>query len=147
MNRTKIEWCDYERGWIEALIDGEGSLSLIREKREHFKSGYAYKPTLNIGNKCYALLEKARLIIGAGAIRPKNDGELHQLQVSANALRGLLPKISLIVKEKQKLLLLEALEILARHKGRSRPVLDSEIERLEQIYQEIRDLNGRVWNK
>jgi hypothetical protein len=143
MNRTKIEY--YDKGWIEALIDGEGSLSLIKEKRAHFKAGCTYKPRLNISNNSLELLKKARAVIGAGCIMRKK--KLKQLDVSSNGLRFLLPKIQLIVKEKQRRLLLDALHILALHKGRSREIFDEEINQLEQIYVKIRELNGGVWNK
>ena len=147
MNRTKIEWTDYTKGWIEALIDGEGSLSLIKERRPKFKAGYTYKPRLNISNKNYELLEKAQKIIGAGAIITSKKTSFHQLDVSSNGLRYLLPKIELIVKEKQRRQLLIALRILARRKGRGHPTSDFDIESLERIYQNIRQFNGRVWNK
>jgi hypothetical protein len=63
MNRTGIEW-SYNRGWIEALIDSEGSISLLKEKRPRYKAGLTYKPRLNIGNKDKRLLIKAQRIIG-----------------------------------------------------------------------------------
>ena len=137
---------DFEKGWISALIDGEGSLSLIKEKREHFTAGCTYKPRLNIGNNSLELLEKAREIIGAGAIINKNR-KLKQLDVSANGLRYLLPKITLIVKDKQRKLLLNALHYLAQHKGKGNPRTEEEINHLEEIYVKIRNLNGSVWNK
>jgi hypothetical protein len=130
---------DHDRGWIEALIDGEGSLSLLKEKRAHFKAGYSYKPRLNISNNNLQMLEKARVLIGAGCIMKKK--RLKQLDVSANGLRFLLPKIHLIIKEKQRKLLLCALRILALHRGRSNPRLDSEISQLENLHIEIHSLN------
>jgi hypothetical protein len=59
----------------------------------------------------------------------------------------LLPQISLIVKEKQRLLLLEALDILKRHTTWNKPRTKKEMKKLENIYQKIRKLNGSVWNK
>lgn len=68
MNKTKIEWCDYYRGWIEAFIDSEGSLSIIKEKRPNFVAGVTYKPTLTISNRCVPMLELAKELIGGGSV-------------------------------------------------------------------------------
>jgi hypothetical protein len=147
MNRTKIEWTDYTKGWIEALIDGEGSLSLLKERRPHFKAGVTFKPRLNIGNKDARLLIRAKEIIGAGCIAGPNKNGVYNFDLSANGIRWLLPKIQLISKEEQRQLLIEALQILNRHAGRSRPRTDEELQRLEEIYHLIRKKNGRKWNK
>jgi len=147
MNKTKIEWADYTRGWIEALIDGEGSLSLLKESRPHFFAGCTYKPRLNIGNKSLPLLQRAQGIIGGGCIVHSKKRQIYLLDVSAGRLRWLLPRITLIVKEVQRLLLLDALQLLAaRRGGRAQPP-PAGTERLEEIYHAIRQTNGRAWNK
>lgn len=147
MNKTLIEWTDYTKGWIEALIDGEGSLSLVKETRPLFAAGCTYKPRLNIGNKNLGLLKRAQSIISGGCIVHSRKREIYLLDISANGLRRLLPQITLIVKERQRLLLLEALEILSKRKGGRGQPSPLRTERLKEIYQEIRKLNGRVWNK
>ena len=147
MNKTKIEWTDYIKGWIEALIDGEGSLSLLKERRPHFKAGVTFKPRLGIGNKDVKLLIHAKEIIGAGCIIGPNKKDFYNFDLSANGIRWLLPKIRLISKEEQRLLLLEALQILNRHAGRSIPRTDEELQRLEEICHLIRSKNGKKWNK
>lgn len=116
---------DYERGWIEALIDGEGSLSLFSDKRPHQELGCSFKPTLSIGSNDRPLVERARTIIGAGSIRANNAAArmnvLWQYTLQSHGLRWLLPQLSLVLKERQRLLLLEALDLLAaRNGGRGR---------------------------
>jgi hypothetical protein len=145
MNKTAIEWTDYDLGWISALIDGEGSISLIKERRPKFRDGATYKPRLNIANKCRKLLEKAQGVVGAGAIIPRKKDLVLNLDISANGARTILPHLHLIVKEKQRILLLEALDILESRKGgrgQPGPALEG-TERLLEIYQEIRELNGK----
>ena len=138
MNRTKIEWTDYEKGWLSGLIDGEGSISLLKERRSHFRSGYAYKPRLNISNKNLNLIKKAQNLIG-GCITQNKKSNVFNLDVSANNIRSILPKIKLIVKERKRQLILQALDILsARHRGKNHPMTDNEISQLEEIYLEMR---------
>ena len=147
VNKTKIEWCDYYRGWLEGIIDGEGSLSLFREKRTHFKDGYTYKPQLSIGSNDRVLVERVKEIIGAGAIvanRAKiRKHILWQYSLNANGLRKLLPRIKLLIKDRQRLLLLEALEILETRRGGNgrwhRP--DGSMNRLVEIWKQMRRLN------
>lgn len=143
LNRSKVEWTDYTKGWIEATIDCEGSLLLIKEVRPHFRDGCTYKPKVSIGNNCVPLLEYAKQIVGFGNIQPPTKSRsTYQFECYSKALRKLLPKITLIVKEKQRLLLLEALAILEkRRRGRYYGS-----KRLSEIYIEIRDLNGRWKN-
>jgi hypothetical protein len=151
MNKTKIEWCDYELGWLSGIIDGEGNLGLFKETRKNFKAGVTYKPRLNISNTDINIINKCRDIIGYGSIIPHNHKKRISigqkpcwiLDVSSNGLRDLFPKIRLIAKEKQKQLLLKAMVILSNHKGKKNPRTDAEIKRLEIIYLEIRRLNKR----
>lgn len=112
---------DYERGWLEALIDGEGSLSLFSDRRPHQKLGCSFKPTLAIGSNDRPLVERARTIINAGSIRPNRAAArmnvLWQYTLQSNGLRWLLPQLSLLLKERQRVLLLEALDLLAARNG------------------------------
>ncbi len=154
MNKTKIEWTDYDKGWLAGIIDGEGSLGLMKEKRPRCKANCTYKPRLTIGNTDIKLLIKVRKMIGGALIKhnhrfreDKNQKPFWNLDISANNLRFALPQLKLISKEKQRILLLEALHILKRHVARNNPRNAEEIDRLEKIYQKIRKLNGRVWNK
>jgi len=151
MNRSPIEWCDRELGFLEGLIDSDGSISLSKEKRPHFKAGVTYKPNIRIGNICIELLEKAHSIIGFGSINEhkthKGNHPFFQLTVHSNGIRRILPHLQLIVKEKQRLLVLEACDILNKRISKGNPRTDHEISRLEEIYIEIKKRNGKVWNK
>ena len=142
---------DYEKGWLEAMIDGEGSISLLKEKRPKFKAGFTYKPRINVSNTCLPRLEKAKNIVGGGCIigqdRPDRK-RIYNLDVSANKIREILPQIKLVAKEEQKNLLLKALIILSRRCGRGLPPRTTEeIKKLEEIYKSIRGKNSGVGNK
>ena len=83
---------DYDRGWIVALIDGEGSLGVQ-------KNGY---PILQIWNTNLKLLKEAQSIIG-GALKQVKTGELsrkpcYRLTMNKTLLSWLLPQIELIEK-------------------------------------------------
>jgi len=146
VNKSKIEWTDYWLGWISALIDGEGSLSLLKERRPRFKAGCTYKPRLNIANKNIEIMLTAKILFRGGSLCENKKG-VWNLDISSNRIRENLPKISLIAKERQRLLLLDALDVLNRRTTHFNPRTDMEIQRLERIYLKIRELNGKVWNK
>src|SRR3989304_6140832 len=148
--RSKIEWTDREQGWLEAIIDGEGSLALLHERRPWFKDDLTWKPTLSIANTSKELIERAKSLVNAGSIsyrRPKNERyrALYQWQIHAETLRVLLPRIKLIAKEEHRVLLLEALDLLTLRKGsklRYHPSADNGFDRLKEIHNKIRTLNG-----
>ena len=148
MQKTKIEWTDYNLGWLSGIIDGEGSISLLKERRPWQKAGFQYKPRLNIGNKNIELILKAQLIIGGGCIIGPNNKGVYNLDVSANKMREILPKLKLIAKRKQKIIIIEALELLSfRHRGRSSPMTREETKKFEKLVKGIRKLNGGRYNK
>lgn len=147
-------WTEYDKGWLSALIDADGSLSLLKDKRPRNLIGYGYKPRVNIGNTKVAILEKAQSLLGGAIIKhPEKFREdrgwspFYNLDISANNLRIALPQLRFVIKERQRILLIRALEILARHKGKGNPRTQEELDELELIYLEIRKLNNRVWNK
>ncbi len=148
MQKSKIEWTDYNLGWLSGIIDGEGSISLLKERRPWQKAGFQYKPRLNIGNKNIELILKSQLIIGGGCIIGPNSKGVYNLDVSANKMREILPKLRLIAKRKQKIVIMEALELLSfRHRGRSNPMTKEEIKKFENLVKRIRKLNGGRHNK
>lgn len=107
---------DYEKGWIEAAIDGEGTITIgVWRTQNSIKR----KPMLRLSNNSLSYLLKAKRIIGGGIIyrqsetRGKNWGQNWILELSGGArLRDFLPKISLDIKEAQRLLVLEALALM-----------------------------------
>lgn len=89
---------DYQKGWIEALIDSEGCLDWV------FNNSRKYRyPRLSIANTCLPFLERAQTLIG-GSIYMRKAAKstwkpLFTLTVRGKALMKFLPELSLIVKE------------------------------------------------
>ena len=103
----------YEKGFLEGIIDGEGCISLYKPK-----SGYAcIKPEFTIGNTNIRLLKKVKNIIKGGTIqyavnRNKKYKKFYNLKISPNIMRYILPQLKLIEKEHKRKLMLKILPIL-----------------------------------
>lgn len=112
---NKKTFSDYEKGFLEGLIDGEGALMLGYQSDKRY-----FKPYLTVNNNSKELLEKYLVITGEGAnvrVRPvKNmriqQGFQKQIYVvvfnSATQIINILTQIQLTVKRKQQNLLLTA---------------------------------------
>ena len=140
-----------ELGWLEGIIDGEGCLNFRRvpvtspSQSGRYKSDHTWSGTLYVGNTDLRILKRAKAIAGGGSIRsmPRQNPNAKPCwawRVHATHLRSLLPTIKLTGKERQRILLLEALALLLEHRGRSGQRHDS---RLHEIWDEMRVLNRR----
>ena len=105
---------DYERGFLEGIIDGEGCLYTGLNSNGKTR---LFNLLISMTNK--EILEKTRTIIGEGIVRgPRSaDRRGHRLPewtyiASANTLRWLLPQLRLIVKEDKKEKILTALNLV-----------------------------------
>ena len=142
----------WKQGCIETVIDCEGSLSLIRYKRP-YKNDYDYQPLLSITNTSEVYLDMINnLTRNLGHINIQKHGDeknkaCFRLTFSGDALRDILPNIGLIIKEQQRLLLLDALDVLDTMKekrGRCIFALTPKArEILDEIWLEMRKLNKR----
>lgn len=144
-----------QRYWLAAAIDFEGSIMLGKNARRDGSARFAWRPCMIVGNLHRGILELMREICGCGNLCQHQSNHrklmgyrtMHQIYFGHNALRRVLPLIMdyLVIKPKQAMLLLEALDLLAerRQNGNHRHLEDSSLEcRLEEIYEEIRELNG-----
>lgn len=137
------KWTDYDRGWLSAAIDGEGHISLTKERRPHFTAGHTYISKVGISNTSLAFLEHARDLVGAGALNFNGSG-CGNLVFRPRIVRLILPELVFIIKERQKEIVLEAIRICARRTGRGIGGRSAyEIERLEELWREMRMLNHR----
>lgn len=135
----------WKRGWIEAVIDSEGCIFLVRYKRS-YQDWYNYQPTLSISNTSLEFLETFNDLVGDTGfinLQPSHENRktCYRLMFSGYALRELLPNITLIVKEKQRLLLIEALKVLSTG-GRGVHISKEYEEVLYEIYCKIRESNS-----
>ena len=144
---------DYEKGFIEALIDSEGCLT-INFLKQKTSSNFRIRCLLEITNVNLEILQKARKIIGGNIILkklkpPRKD--VYVLHVSHNNLRKYLPLLDLIVKKRQKEIVLEVLKNLngpygfeAAGRGRKRPEWKEDL--FKKFKLEIHLLNKRGRN-
>ena len=132
---------EYDRGWLEAALDGEGSIAFYRHKDKTTK-GFRWQLRTQLYNTNRAFLERAKLLIG-GRITEKvpsmpNSKMGYTLQVSTRSMGEFLPQLNLIIKERQRLLSLEIIPLLHQNKIARRSINDF---RLSEIEKEFRTLN------
>lgn len=108
----------YERGWMEAFIDGEGSLSLCYG-RQKTSPRPRIDIRIDISNTNLEILKRAQQIWGGGSISTfeytdGNRKRQYRLSCRSTIIREILPQLNLIVKREQKNLILEALSLIDR---------------------------------
>lgn len=123
MNKTPIQWTEYDRGWLEAAIDGEGSLT-FKTQLNGKRTLQTFRPSITIGNTDRGFIEHAARLLGNPPIyiaerQSLNRRTLYHITVYSNALRWILPRLRLIIKDEQRRMLLEALTLLEK-RGRNR---------------------------
>lgn len=132
-------------GWLEGIIDGEGYIGIWKAKNSWSRRGFTYQCIITIANTNKAIIDTAHRLIGGGSILV--DKRFHntkwkdafRLQVGPTVLRGLLPNLKLVAKERQRQILSEALDLISQHRNRHTP----HDKRLKELYDEIRTLNKR----
>lgn len=133
----------YNKGWLSGLIDGEGSIVLTKNNgAKRNKIGYTIAPYINIANTNVKLLNTVKKIIGEGSVRYCGYGknlEIYKYTLGSNGCRKLLPQLKLIVKDKQRVLLLKALQVL---KSRNRYSGNKHLNTLFSIRHKIQSLNN-----
>jgi hypothetical protein len=90
-----------DRGWIEGIIDGEGSLIVSVDK-----DGYV-RFRLTIANNSIELIERAQKIIGGWVVfkKPKKNTKFknksYELRVARGTMEWLLPQLHFYTNEKE----------------------------------------------
>ena len=143
---------DRDLGWLEGIIDGEGSLYMYKNHRGKTKRGFSYVPELKIGMTSGAAVHRVASLVGTGYYgitsqkptmlqngkTPVSLKKIHRFVLGGDGLRKFLPLIRLTTKEEHRQLLLEASRLLTEHRSGHTP----NDERLEEIYQSLKQLNG-----
>jgi len=141
---------DYERGFLEAALDGEGCLSFgkihRRQKgKERLNRNFYWDIQCYISNTNLDWLLKIQKVINGGTIfkgsRKKNPNwkDFYRLDIPQSVLKRILPEIKLVIKERHRILVLEAMRLLSDHNKWHSPN-DSQ---LEEIYDEMKQLNHK----
>lgn len=144
-----LQISEHDKGWLEAAIDCEGSIGVYIQKDARAKNGFHYIPKTTISNTNLRLLEKFEELfpIGLWTIRDKRTRNpthktCYTLVFSNRLARAVLPRLKLIAKERQRILLLEFLELSIRnqtHIGRATP--EMVWRRMTEIHNEMKVLN------
>jgi len=72
MYKPKHKLTKFAKGFIAALIDGEGCISFGVHKRETAKLGFNLKPKIEIANNCKELLNFAQKLMQCGNVMPRS---------------------------------------------------------------------------
>ena len=143
---------DRDLGWLEGLIDGEGSLCLGKHKNSECTKGFTLAPTLSVASTDIRILNRAKEMTGLGSISKLHSGNekwspAFQWRVTSNGLRRLLPTVRLTSKERQRTLLIEFLALVRvgglPKDNKGRYIFNSNWDRMLKIWREMKSLNRR----
>jgi len=148
-----VELTERELGYLEGILDGEGTITLCRQKRKRnwgkhdYLKNYSYRPFVTVTNTDIRILQHVKELLGGGTIgpskalarqRPKSK-IVYRYIMTMPLMRDVLPQLSLVAKEVQRLMLIDTFEIFDRRvheRGYGTDVL-------EAIYQEMKRLNKK----
>ncbi len=117
---------EYEKGYLSAMIDGEGSITYYKTKRHDCKrAGINYfQVRLAISNNNLELLEYIKKMVNCGGsiISKKSkrypDTISYELRYSHNIIRWLIPQLHLIEKKEKAKKALDLLNALQPYSNR-----------------------------
>ena len=139
-----------EAAYIAGIMDGEGSISLWREKRKGNKSGVRFKSTFTIANTNLNILNKCIEYIGCGknhVSRQGKDGHktCYHTYFTPYEIRHIIPQITgyLVGKKRQAELLMEYFNILDNCKYSQTITIHS---KMDEICSNLQFLNKRGTN-
>ena len=144
---TVHKFSSHDSGWLEGMIDGEGTVTFRKKGSTNgalCRRGFSWEPTLYICNTDRKLVERVLDVIGKGYIQArKADSPNHKPLLAykltgSRAVHAVLSQLSLVTKERQRILVIEACALLAEHRSWGHTPND---ERLEVIWREVRTLN------
>ena len=142
-----LKFSEHTQGWLEGMIDGEGTITFRKKKSSNgtrCRRGFSWEPTLYICNTDRNLVNRALSVIGKGYIQarkadsPKHKPLLAYKLTGSRAVFDVLDQLSLVTKERQRVLVTEACKLLAEHRSWGHTPNDV---RLEVIWKEVRTLN------
>lgn len=141
-----------EAAYFAGFIDGEGTITTVRTKRDSSRSGYRYQPILQVAQCETNVLEWLRNVSGNGRIvsayvkkREVFHRTLYKLTFSPNQIRHVLPQVMpyLRVKARQADLLMQFLNETHGWHLHQQPV---NWQLLEVLHRGMHNLNPRGTN-
>jgi hypothetical protein len=145
-----VHLTDVQAAWLAGLIDGEGCISIWRERREGNRSGFRYYAMVHIANTNRGLLDAiAKVIPGEVYLKDArkklaNHKPLFMFAVSRRALSPVLTRIApfLVIKKRQAEIAMQFRRVI--EEAPMRTFQDHEV--LGQLWAENRALNKRGVN-
>lgn len=141
---------ELELSYLAALIDGEGTICLLKKKSNRTINNFEYECRVSIANTNEKIIDKAMSIVstyGPCYIQITKDKRflkslpLFHLYFGPKTIRVLFPKIlSYLIKSDQAKLLLEICE-MRKIGNRQTP---EKIKRLEEVYLELKRLHNKI---
>lgn len=136
-----------EAAYVAGFVDGEGTITIGRQRRDENRAGFRYIPILIAANTDLAGLEAVRRMCGNGRVslctpsKRQAHKHLFRLTMAANQIRRVLPQIRpfLVIKAKQADLLTEFLDLIVSGRNCS----PEDWQRQEDLRAEIRSMNHR----
>ncbi len=137
---------DIEASWLACAVDGEGTIGIWRERRPKNRSGYRYRPVVQVCNTNWDFAATVKKLVDgyAYADTPKRDSghkKLYRVNVSRRAVPNTIEQIMpyLIIKPRQAKIVLQFCRAVE-----NAPVRASEDHEIfEQLYLECKELNRR----
>jgi hypothetical protein len=133
----------FELGYISGLIDGEGYIGICKNYCKRSKK-FGYVCVLSVANINLNALLYLKKVIGFGVVgrdkKYKDRSVVYRYRINANNLRKLLPKLRLLIKDRDRLQVIEALDLLKKiNKNVNNLTKNLYIySKLEEIYSSIR---------
>ncbi|MCE7734700.1 MAG: hypothetical protein GPJ54_07480 [Candidatus Heimdallarchaeota archaeon] len=94
---------EFERGYLSASIDTDGSLSLYKNKSKAYR-GWKAEISLSFSNNSVSYLTRICDMIGSKVkLVEKKNSKNYKISFRHNVLRWLLPQLELTIKENRRL--------------------------------------------
>lgn len=146
--RSEVCLAPIDAAYIAGLIDGEGTLTIVRSKRPDRRLGWQYQPCFSIANTDLALLRSVQRTCGNGrvqrsSVKPALHKQGYQLKFWAEQTRQLLPQVLpyLRGKAEQARVLLSFLAHTQKGSGEAKP--EAYWDEVERLRTQISNLNRR----
>jgi len=137
--------------YIAAFIDGEGTISVRRERKKEYIGGYRYYSVVEMNNTDVGVMQYLRKCIGPARYyiakpQMENRKTCYRFTLPTKTQEWLLPRIHpfLQIKKRQCELVMEFIKLLGKKKYAER---DMNLKKRIALYQEIHALNHRGINK
>ena len=141
-----IKLNDFERGWISAIIDGEGMIRISKANDKRWKKGHCYlSPLISVVNTDVKLMARVRDILKVGRFYKEKSKMAHHKDKyvynigSINGCKQILEQIKtdLVIKRRQAEAVLKLINI--KEKKETGLVTKEEF----TLFEEVKRLNAR----